>query len=239
VRVTYFPSSSAILPVVDVTNLAWNRIIDLSETRDVTLSVGWCQPQPWGSTAMISGEFASPDSYALGENAVNGYIVMDVLNQLRAPLDPSSVQVIITVMGGEDFKLAVPQGNVIQGFAFDGTQIRTDFPSATFNFDVNTYTRTGSQPVVQMDSVPMGNAQGPQEVLVPSIGATDKWPLSHIGEQVGSLRALFKRSSAISNTLTSAAGMAYVLANCWEAGFPSFTWDAQSNTQMILAGVAT
>lgn len=41
VRVTYFPSANAILPAVDYTNLAHNHIIDLSETREVVLKVGW------------------------------------------------------------------------------------------------------------------------------------------------------------------------------------------------------
>lgn len=153
---TYFPQRAAILPSVDYTNLAHNHIIDLTETRDYTFTVGWAQANPWGSCAPLVGSWATPTGYDMTANTGNGMIVVDVINQLRAPLDPSDVRIIITVSAGDDLKFAIPTTESSSwGRVFDGTFVRNDFPSDEFNFNVNTYTRSGPEPVAQSDSVPV------------------------------------------------------------------------------------
>lgn len=76
----------------------------------------------------------------------------------------------------------------------DGTLVRTNHPSSVFNFDVNTYTRTGPEPVVQSGEVPMSIDVSPPVELVPSLGDVTVRTQLHIGEEVASLRSLFKRS---------------------------------------------
>lgn len=81
IRVTYFPGPTAILPAVDYTNVAHNHIIDLSETRDFSFSVGWAQANNWGSTFPVTGDYTTPASgYTTGMNVGNGYLLFDVIN---------------------------------------------------------------------------------------------------------------------------------------------------------------
>lgn len=58
---------------------------------------------------------------------------------------------IVTVCAADDFALSLPEMERMQLFVVDGAAPRANFPDDEFNFDVNTYTRTAGEPVVQMD----------------------------------------------------------------------------------------
>lgn len=93
-----------------MSNISWNKIIDLSETCDISFAVPWAQTYLWGITTLFPGDITDPaSSWTLASATGNGFLHVEVINELRAPLDPSVVKVIVTMRAGDDFRVGVPE----------------------------------------------------------------------------------------------------------------------------------
>lgn len=194
-RITYEPTSS--LTVGSVSS-AYNRIIDLAETRDFEIPVHWHQPTPWQQVKLSSIGDATDKHYSDAtlpavsgaENYFNGVLTVSVLTPLTSP-DPTlaqSVTILYRVRGGEDLEFADPVADELP-FTYRSTDI-TETPQGSTDEELD-----------GAPDLPPGSAQE----IAPSMGQpgdeTDY--LAHVfhGESVASIRSFLRRYRRTSRTL--------------------------------------
>lgn len=198
IRISYFPSNNAILPAVDLSNTAWNVVVDISETKDFDFVVEWAQPTPWAAFVESDTEAAVAEYLY----ASNGAFIVEVLNPLSGPQAATAVDVNLYVSAAESFKVAKPNTGPMQNYgtyipANDVIGKMTTVPPDNGGLATNAW--AGTTPLVDvLQSGLVASSASPtaSEVitLVPSFGDNNSLPGSHFGEEVVSLRSLVKRS---------------------------------------------
>lgn len=110
-------------PVVNLAdtryNTAYTRIVDISEERDFTVSVGWANERPFlrmlnpsADDRPYPGIFDSPPwEYANGRLSV--YVVNELVSMTGVAAD-SDVEINVFISAGDDFKVASPTSDAIE-----------------------------------------------------------------------------------------------------------------------------
>jgi hypothetical protein len=156
-------------------NEAYTTIVDIADTRDFTITVGWGQKstyrlvQPMDDVTTVWTTYDSA-TYGFG----NGTLSLYVVNELVHPDAASDIEIKVWVSAGDDFEVAVPHD----------VYVRQCTPVTTGNL---------LQPQAEADSYendPMG-----QHLDKHAGGGelTDPSSLVYFGESIRSFRALLKR----------------------------------------------
>lgn len=105
-------------------NLGYQTVVDISETKDFEITVGWSQPSSYRHTALYDGVgpmFAiTPLNYASSINTCgNGVIGVYVMNELTNPsAQTDDCYVVVTMSAGPDFEVAAPTNKPLSRLRF-------------------------------------------------------------------------------------------------------------------------
>lgn len=105
-------------------NLGYQTVVDISETKDFEITVGWGQPSSYRHNAIFDGigplHAITPLNYNSSTNTCgNGVIGVYVMNELTNP--SSSVDdcyVVVSVAAGPDFEVAAPTNRPMSRLRF-------------------------------------------------------------------------------------------------------------------------
>jgi hypothetical protein len=105
-------------------NLGYQTVVDISETKDFEITVGWGQPSSYRHNALYDGigplHAITPLNYNSSTNTCgNGVIGVYVMNELTNP--SSSVDdcyVVVSVAAGPDFEVAAPTNKPLSRLRF-------------------------------------------------------------------------------------------------------------------------
>lgn len=189
---SYDPSGSATSNVGVVTgssNLVHTTILDIGESKDITITIPYQQASQfissrssyigtknWGTNTSV------PTYNTFYDGASdNGVITMRVLNTLTAPVASSNVKVLVYVSGGNDMEFAAP---VNLG---DTSGVMTLFEPQSEEFSEN----------VPTDEI----------VMAPTASIPEKQYVVHYGENIRSLRMLLRRYSLLQTESFLCAGL--------------------------------
>lgn len=198
-KVVYDPSGNATGEAEY--NTAYTTIVDISDTADFSIDVGWGQPTPYrqhfapNATNAVMFDI-SPLSYNASTAAVgNGTLAVYVVNELTVPNSTSNndIEVNVFVSACDDFEVACPNLGIIERLRFtpavappDGIN-RSGISPQSEEGGMNEETmKQDSQPV---DTSPI-NTVG---LKVPI--ASDPTNTVYFGESIKSMRQLLKRYS--------------------------------------------
>lgn len=90
-------------------NKCYSQVYDLREKSEFEFEVPYVYNAPWCPlrTTMESVPFTKSD--AVGFNLGTGYLIVTILNQLRAPgVTANSIDFIVEISGGSDYAVAIP-----------------------------------------------------------------------------------------------------------------------------------
>lgn len=190
-RVLYDPSGNS--GALSEYNLCYSRIIDISETKDFTVDIGWGQKYPYlDVNSIVAVPFTVGSSPATGSPGIdNGVISLSVVNELSAPSSSTvSVGINVFVSAGEDFEL---------------------FNPTTSEIDLIAYARQGPAPAAK-DMVPQAGelvteeskpTAGPADSMAPALSHTDRTIEVFSGDPVSSIRQILKRYNYSSSFLST------------------------------------
>lgn len=130
VRIIYDPYSAGAVTNADTYNVAFQKVVDLAAARDITIDVPWAQSKPYKRADLNSTDSASKtyapnwqDLTATGrpnaawvtaaeslEDWCNGYLSVEVLNELTSPDAgaPDPITVLVSISAGDDFEVNDP-----------------------------------------------------------------------------------------------------------------------------------
>jgi hypothetical protein len=175
-------------------NVQYVHIVDIADTTDFTVRVGWGNPKPFlkiNTDYMynaITGPqvpFGTVPTTVPTTDSWNGNIAVYVLNELTTPNSTvvSNVSVNVFTNMCDDFEVAVPTNDLMENFSY--FQWQSGFEPQSGN-EILTDKEETEQPSIPI-STSVEQSMGP--------GLTIQNPLSAIlfGEEVKSLRQLLKR----------------------------------------------
>lgn len=183
-RVVYDPEGAAgnLTPSQAEYNTAYNTIVDISETTDFEIKVGWGQPTTYrqhndltNPPVITYGEGPTPISYeASSFEYGNGVLSVYVVNDLVAPdttID-NDISVNVFIKAADDFEVAAPSSANVNRLRFRPQSEELaihNLPAAA----------PGSAPLIDSYATD-SNLTGPANLI-------------HFGESVRSFRPLLKR----------------------------------------------
>jgi hypothetical protein len=189
-RIGFDPST---VPSSPEYNVNYQRIVDISKDRDVTIEVG-----PAQTTALMENfqhslgdndtSMFSTSGTPLTFNPGNGFIFVSVLNELTVPNSEidNDIEINVFVSAGDDFEVFVPTSSEIVGLAY--------FDQAT--------SQSGIEPQSGVEEAPNAiaseNDNAPFSTNVERMG-TNEQVLTDVnkvfaGESIASFRPLLKRA---------------------------------------------
>jgi hypothetical protein len=182
-------------------NTNYTHVVDISETREIELTIGMYQKTQW---LPIANDWDTETYYRPFTPLTtllpwtNGVINCYVLNELTSPnSDPTlntDVSIMVEVAAGDDFRVAVPTDNICQ------------------------YEMTTAQSGVEVADA-VGDVDATEEVSHINI-ASQHQDRVYIGEAVDSFRTLLKRYNGYTRFSTSGA---YEEISMSLQGYPAFT----------------
>lgn len=184
-------------------NVAFNRIIDISEERDFTITVGWGIPETYGERTnpgvsqlpyrIGSANIAYP---ATNRNQYNGQLSVWVLNDLTSPSSDAGDEVTVNVFAsaGEDMELVNPTDDVIDSFTYFQTPPEPEPENGEEVLENQSGEMALAAPDQEATSEPSRPVMGEVDTEVAAAPHEDS-PLSAIcfGERITSMRSLIKR----------------------------------------------
>jgi len=100
-------------------NTNYSRVIDIAETDDFEIVVGWGQSSPWkecGSPYATGSNFSAVSRLQTIEQQANGILELAVLNELVSPSIDAPISINVFVSACDDFKLANPSNSKLSYF---------------------------------------------------------------------------------------------------------------------------
>lgn len=100
-------------------NTNYSRVIDIAETDDFEIVVGWGQSSPWkecGSPYATGSNFSAVSRLYTNDTQANGVLELAVLNELVSPSIDAPISVNVFVSACDDFKLANPSNSKLNYF---------------------------------------------------------------------------------------------------------------------------
>lgn len=209
-RVVYDPEGEvSFLDPTSITpeyNLGYNLVVDISETKDFEVSVGWSQATSYREHASLDTPPVdlfdiNPVPYRSSEQRFgNGVLGVYIVNELVSPsASADSVSVIVSVRAGPDFEVGVPTSKFLNRLRYR-TISNVNAPEALIaeaTEDIQPQSSEISSPIGAIAGGEATNPISPAETVVLS----DKSSLvSHtnsiyFGETIRSFRTLLKRYS--------------------------------------------
>ncbi len=190
-KVVYDPDSA--LPTTEY-NTNYTTIIDIADTKDFTMTVGWGQPTTYRERMDIDrnqvqqhGTTITGYSASLSEFS-NGTISLYVVNELTVPNDTinNDIRINVFVSMGDDFEVAVPIGTDLQ---------RVRFTNATNLMEPQGYSYLDYEPQGQTEEIaetkPVHDMS--LDTMAKLTSVTDTTNHVHFGECIRSFRQLLKR----------------------------------------------
>lgn len=116
-------------------NTTYSRVIDIAETDDFEIVIGWGQKEPWkrcGTPYDTGSNFSDSQRLITApeiEDQYNGVLELVVLNDLVCPSVDSPIHINVFVSACDDFKLAAPHNgamNDLHVFKPSGDTLSTD-----------------------------------------------------------------------------------------------------------------
>ena len=206
-KITYDPASPNVNSHgTDTSNIVFTRIVDISEKLDFEIDIDWAQHvayKPTGSIVTSTQNYhGTTELSSLYNSFGNGYLTVEVLNELSAPTDGANISINVFVSTGDDFELAVP---------FSGRSDHEDhswfpIPVQALNLipegeepkeeevPFTPQSQEGTIPIVDndTDNAPE-SADAVEKIGNTNMNTIDKKPLVFFGERIVSLRTMAKR----------------------------------------------
>lgn len=184
------------------TNTRYTEIVDISQTTDFVVEIGWGQQTTFLSVDQLDtvpryGAGTKPytlsnTSWGTAANArladVNGALRVSVLNELAVPNSTvnNDIEINVFVSMGDDFEVAQPDSASLGELRLF-TRSDVTMPTAVVNKEVNAETE---ESVAQQDAPVDTN---PDVKIAGSSSITDRTSVVHFGEVIHSFRPLLKR----------------------------------------------
>jgi len=98
----------------DISNIVFNKVVDIATTRDFTIEVPWSQPWAYNdvettdNSAMYNAGGATAIPLRGTTSTNNGWLGIQVLNELIGPSNSGDVSVLMYVSAGDDYKVRNP-----------------------------------------------------------------------------------------------------------------------------------
>lgn len=89
----------------------YQQFMDLTETRDITITIRYAHPNPWLRTQTPATVYINSGGTTFTtemKNMSNGALSVYVLNELAAPINTSVITLNVYISAGDDFMLANP-----------------------------------------------------------------------------------------------------------------------------------
>lgn len=155
------------------------RIVDIADTTDFTIDVGWGQPTPFADKYQfgLDGPSATQlfgNTFFATKPRGNGVLSIRVLNELTRPSPDfgATVQVNVFASAGDDFRVAVPVPDILSsGYSVQSGEEQPDVAAMT-----------GLDEPQHEESEMLGTSIVPDHLYA-----------AYIGESIVSLRMLIKR----------------------------------------------
>lgn len=100
-------------------NTNYSRVVDIAETDDFEVVVGWGQAAPWklcGNPYSIGSNFSDSQRLSTFDGQGNGVLELAVINDLVSPTVDSPISVNVFVSACDDFKFAGPRNKTLEGY---------------------------------------------------------------------------------------------------------------------------
>lgn len=100
-------------------NTNYSRVIDIAETDDFEIVIGWGQSEPWkkcGTPYASGSNFSDVARLLKDPTQANGILELVVLNDLVSPGPDAPITVNVFVSACDDFKFAAPTNSVFANF---------------------------------------------------------------------------------------------------------------------------
>lgn len=195
-RIVYEPGD---LPVSQEWNTNYTSVIDIAETKDFSISVGW------GSTPAILNHTNPVDNYGteyFGDTIIpptdrddrNGVIGVYAVTPLTnpTPLVDNDIKIHVFVSAGDNFEVFVPDSKVIKELTWMPVLLpggRIAGPSAQ-----DLEPQADDEAIVDNTTEPAQvELSSPFDMLAPKMDVTDHLTDVHIGESIVSFRNCLKR----------------------------------------------
>jgi len=183
VRIVWDPNYMSTSALAGEYNINHIKVIDIADTQDFTIDVGWGQPTPLTSRFRPGIELIAnviTVTPPIVNQRGNGVLYMQVLNKLTTPnsVANNDIQVNVYVSAADDFKVAVPANDILSfGFTAQSGIEDNSIPEET--------------KTVELDK--------PQQDVGVHLGAVKVVPdavfNNFFGENITSMRALINRFS--------------------------------------------
>lgn len=124
-RISYEPNGANLSPEY---NVAYSKVIDIAESRDVEFSVPWTQPEAYKSHAPnLRDEYFIPPGGIKNYNSewANGIIYLSVLNELTSPDASQPIYINVYASGGEDLHFGQPSSRALAIYGFSESPLQS------------------------------------------------------------------------------------------------------------------
>lgn len=192
-KIVYDPTSCA--GTTAEYNTAYTTIVDISDTTDFTVDIGWGQHTSWREALPpTTGTAEMFSTLALGPtfNTANGNLAVYVVNELTVPNTEinNDISINVFISAGDDFEVAEPNNDFLAKMRFqEATPVRGD-TEVIASDDFKSLTPQ-SEETMKMDSQPSKPPSVNQMGM--STSTSDSTTLVHFGESISSFRQLMKR----------------------------------------------
>lgn len=182
-------------------NVSYSRVVDIAETDDFEIVVGWGQPEPFkscGTPYDTGSNFSAVSRLLKNDTEANGILELAVLNELVSPSLDAPITINVFVSACEDFKMAVPNNAAINDlhlWPLPPPVVVDEFGVAVSpggNDDTNG--TEGNAPSTQDEDAPLYSQSGNPNTETGDTTASDK-PTSS-----GQLQSIGSESSQDDNT---------------------------------------
>jgi hypothetical protein len=170
-------------------NKQYSEVIDIAETRDFEVEVGWGVSEPFLKIRKIGDvpkDWATRGSLApLDPVHSNGQLTLSVLNELTVPGDPATapdVYINIWVKACDDMKFSVPDSTKIENLSCTPLLVSSSLLES--HSDAETMVDKQENKPLETMSMGMNTEAAPK---------TDHYMEVFMGEHVTSLRDIFRR----------------------------------------------
>lgn len=181
-------------------NTAYTTIVDISDTTDFTIDIGWGQhtsyreaiPPTTGTAEMFSTSALGPTF-----NTANGNLAVYVVNELTVPNTEinNDISINVFISAGDDFDVAEPNNDFLHKMRFQLPNPVLQEPEVVVRDDPSGSKFSSFMPqseeTMKMDSQPSKPPSVNQMGL--STTTSDPTTLVHFGESISSFRQLMKR----------------------------------------------
>lgn len=169
-------------PQVDY-NTNYSRVIDIADTEDFEITIGWGQAKAWLELQTIDPNIPNMGTIRLPEalaQICNGFLELNVINELVSPSASSDISVNVFVSMCDDARFAMPESNKIANLSY-------------FRVPQTVQTLESQSGIVLQDNVDEPLTAVKLDTIASERPESDETMNVFFGENVTSIRELIKR----------------------------------------------